>query len=332
MINTKLILKKFASSIRQASEIIETPVVSPTSGEVLIRNRYVGVNPLYDCQVCRNKIPQRSSKLGETLGVEAVGDVVGIGAGVTLLREGDCVSTVTVGSAYQTYQTAPVEQAIKIPAATAEYLTLNPTGVSALVSLQQVGNLGSNGTCIVSAAAGGLGHMLLQLMKAADNHVIAVCGSSDKAELCSYLGADRVINYRQEDLNTVLDNEYPSGIDLAYDSVGQKIFDSFVDHLAIRGRLVSIGHAADLAVESPTTVLQPRIYTKLYWKAASIHGFMNSLFVDHHQKARRELIDLYQSGRLKVIVDLKYKGIASIVPASEYLLKGFNLGKVVVSL
>jgi hypothetical protein len=332
MMNTKLILKKFASSMRQASDIVEAPIVSPASGEVLIRNRYVGINPLYDCQVCRNKIPHRSSKLGQTLGVEAVGDVVEIGAGVTELREGDCVSTVTVGSAYQTYQTVPVEHVIRIPAASAEYLTLCPTGVSALVSLQQVGKLGSNETCIVSAAAGGLGHMVVELMKAADNHVIAVCVSSHKAELCSHLGADRVIDYSHEDLDTVLSNEYPSGIDLAYDSVGQNIFDSFVDHLAVRGRLVSIGHAADLAAESPAMVLQPRIYTKLYWKAASIHGFMNSLFIDYHQQARWELNDLYQTERLKVVVDRRYDGIESIVPASEYLLEGSNLGKVVVSL
>ena len=67
----------------------------------------------------------------------------------------------------------------------------------------------SKETVLVTAAAGGTGQFAVQLAKAAGNHVIATCSSSDKAELLKRLGADRVINYRSEDVGAVLRKEYP---------------------------------------------------------------------------------------------------------------------------
>ena len=64
-------------------------------------------------------------------------------------------------------------------------------------------------TVLVTAAAGGTGQFVVQLAKAAGNHVIATCGSPDKAEYLKRLGADRVINYKNEDLKAVLKKEYP---------------------------------------------------------------------------------------------------------------------------
>ena len=64
-------------------------------------------------------------------------------------------------------------------------------------------------TVLVTAAAGGTGQFVVQLAKAAGNHVIATCGSHEKAEHLKRLGADRVINYKKEDLRSILKKEYP---------------------------------------------------------------------------------------------------------------------------
>lgn len=68
--------------------------------------------------------------------------------------------------------------------------------------------MGRGETILVTAAAGGTGQFVTQLAKAAGNHVVATCGSRDKAELLKRLGADRVINYREEDVKEVLRREY----------------------------------------------------------------------------------------------------------------------------
>ena len=69
--------------------------------------------------------------------------------------------------------------------------------------------MSSDETVLVTAAAGGTGQFVVQLAKAAGNHVIATCGSPDKAEHLKRLGADRVINYKEEDLKAILKKEYP---------------------------------------------------------------------------------------------------------------------------
>lgn len=69
--------------------------------------------------------------------------------------------------------------------------------------------MGTDETVLITAAAGGTGQFAVQLAKAAGNHVIATCSSAEKAKLLKTLGADRVINYRQEDVKTVLKQEYP---------------------------------------------------------------------------------------------------------------------------
>lgn len=75
--------------------------------------------------------------------------------------------------------------------------------------LEVAGQMTTSETILVTAAAGGTGQFAVQLAKAAGNHVIATCGGNDKAELLQRLGADRIINYREEKIADVLKREYP---------------------------------------------------------------------------------------------------------------------------
>jgi len=327
----KLVAKQFAQNFKSAIEIVELPIPKPAPDEVIIRNKFAGINAGFDTLICRGDVPYINLTLPFDLGVEAVGEVVAVGENVTDFQVGDAVVTTVRGGGYREYQAVNANLAFKVREATPEILTLMPTGVSALVALEQVGEMKSQEVVLVTAAAGGTGHIAVQLAKLADNHVIGTCGSDRKGQLLRELGCDRIINYRTQDLNQVLQEEYPNGVHLVFECVGRQVFDICVDNLAVRGRLVVVGFVSEYG-NNVEQVTQPRIYQKLFWKAASVRGFLMPLYKEHMVEARDRLLNLFYSDKLKVAVDpAKFNGIESIPAAVEYLLSGKNCGKVVVS-
>ena len=85
------------------------------------------------------------------------------------------------------------------------------------------------------------GHIGVQWAKKRGCHVIGMTSSEEKAKLLRELGADRVINYRTEDLDQVLTKEYPEGVDVVWETIGGKVFETLFKHLAPKGRLVVVG-------------------------------------------------------------------------------------------
>jgi hypothetical protein len=326
----KLVAKQFARNFKLAIALEELPIPDPAPSEIVIRNKFAGINAGFDTLICRGETPYLNLTPPFDLGVEAVGDVVAVGGEVKDFKVGDAVATTVRGGGYREYQAIASNLAVKVREATPEVLTLMPTGVSALVALEQVGEMKSQETVLVTAAAGGTGHIAVQLAKLAGNHVIGTCGSEAKAQLLNELGCDRIINYRTENLDHVLKQEYPNGINLVFDCVGKEVFDTCVDNLAVRGRLVAIGFISEYA-KAPEQITQPRIYHKLFWQAASVRGFLMPHYAEHMVEARDRLLDLFYTNQIKVAVDpTEFRGIESIASAVEYLLSGKNCGKVVV--
>lgn len=329
----KLFFARKSDSVEEALEFADAPKPDPGPGEIVVRNAFAGVNGIFDAMYVAGRIGYVPFNPPTDAGIEAVGQVAAVGAGVSRFKEGDAVAVSRLGFGYRHWGIATETETYAIPDASAEILTLVPTGISALIALERVGELKSNETVVVTAAAGGLGHIALQVAKLAGNHVIAICGGEAKGEAAKQLGADRVIDYKSEDVGTVLANHYPNGIDIAYDSVGGALFDTLVDNIAVHGRLVSTGHAADMLEGGPFDVTAPRVYTKLYWKAASIRAYLNAHFREHHRDAATRLIELHQSRDLKVLVDpTPFKGLESVADAINHLTSGKNIGKVVVDL
>lgn len=325
----KLIAKHFAQDFKSAIEIIELPIPEPAPDEIVIRNKFAGINAGFDTLLCRGEVPYLMTPPFD-LGVEAVGEVVARGDDVKDFQVGDAVVTTVRGGGYREYQAINANLAFKVREATPEVLTLMPTGVSAMLALEQVGEMKSQEVVLVTAAAGGTGHIAVQLAKLAGNHVIATCGSDAKGQLLRELGCDSIINYRTEDLNQVLKQEYPSGVNLVFECVGKQVFDICVDNLAVRGRLVVVGFISEYA-KNIEQLTQPRIYHKLFWKAASVRGFLMPLYKEYMVEARDRLFELFYTDKLKVAVDsTPFHGIESIPAAVEYLLTGQNCGKVVV--
>lgn len=326
----KLVAKNFSKDFNSAVEIVESKIPEPAEDEILIRNKFAGVNAGFDTLLCKGKIPYFSETPPIDLGVEAVGIVEAIGNKVTDFAVGDAVVTTQRGGGYREYQAIAASLAYKVAEATPEVLSLMPTGVSALVALEQVGMMTSQETVMITAAGGGTGHIAVQLAKLSGNHVIGTCGSKAKMQLLQELGCDRIINYRLENVADVLEQEYPQGIDLVFECIGKEMFDTCVENLAVRGRLVVVGFISEYG-KNLEQVSQPRIYHKLFWKAASIRGFLMPMYQEYIPEARDRLFNLFYSGQIKVAVDpSQFVGIESIPAAVDYLLKRQNCGKVVV--
>lgn len=325
-------LERIAPSFREGAEIVTLPLAEPQRGEIRVRNLYCGVNGIFDTQIARNAVDYVRIALPTFTGVEAIGVVEAVGEAVTGFAIGDAAVTVRFTGGYREANTGPASGFAPAPAATCDYLALASTGVSAMVALERIGEVKTGETVAISAAAGGLGHLLVQLAVLKGCRVIGVAGGAEKCAFVASLGAERTIDYRTEDVGAVLAREYPRGIDVAIDTVSGTIFDAFLANLANHGRLVVGGAAADLEGR-PEIVTAPRIAHAIYYKGASVRGFMNGLLTPHWDDARRRLFDLYQRGKLRVHLDSqRNQGIEGVFDGVERLLSGQSMGKVVVDL
>ena len=325
-------LERFAPSFRAAADIVDLPMTAPGTGEIMVRNRYCGVNGIFDTQIARNAVDYVPVRPPTLTGVEAAGVVEAVGAGVTDFAVGDAVATVRFTGGYREANVGPASQFARLPALEREWLALASTGVSALVALEQVGQVKDGETVAVSAAAGGLGHLIVQLAKLRGCRVVAICGGPLKAAFVRSLGADRVIDYKSEDVAAVLGGEFPNAIDLAIDTVSGGIFDAMLDNLALHGRVVVGGAASDLDGK-PEIVTAPRVVHKIYYKAASVRGFMNGLMTEHWPAAREKLFALRAAGKIQVTFDkAPFHGLPAVYDAVDRLLSGASMGKVMVDL
>jgi hypothetical protein len=324
----KLVATRLSTDFREAAEIVEEEFPELKPHEVLIRNRYAAVNAT-DVNISGGRY-QPGAEPPIDLGAEAAGVVVETGSAVKHLREGDAVLTSTLGGGYREYNVVRASNAIRVPEATPEALSIMVSGLTASIALDEVGEMSSGETVLVTAAAGGTGQYAVQLAKRAGNHVIGTCSSAEKVELLEDLGCDHPINYAEDDVADVLSERYPSGINLIYEGVGGSLFDVCVDALARYGRLLSIGYVSEYR-EGAERVTQERIYTSLLPKSASVRGFFLPHYAEHFTEHMNKLMRLQESGAIQVSIDDHvFEGIEQVADAVEYLHSGKSRGKVVV--
>jgi len=292
-------------------------------------------------------------------GFESVGVVVAAGSAVPAsLQPGAAVAATGYG-AFSEYQIVKARAALPLPSASAHFLPLLVSGLTASVALNTTGEMktvGVNGarqeTVLVTAAAGGTGLFAVQLAKAAGHHVIATCSSDDKVAVLRSLGVDRVINYKKEEFGSVLRKEYPRGIDIVYESVGGEMFLECVKNLAVKGRLIVIGFisgyedgsawkgvakngaaASSGAAVKATKKPPPPLPALLLGKSASIRGFFLNDYADQFKSHMAHLSQSVANGSLQSIVDpTRFVGLEQVPLALDRMYAGKNVGKVVVDL
>ena len=215
----------------------------PGPGEVLVAVEAVGVNFI--------EIYQRSGgypmQLPFTPGSEAAGTVRSVGAGVTTLAPGDRVASTNFRGAYAELAIVPAERATRIPdgVTTRQAAAVMLQGMTAHYLSHATHPLRRGETCLIHAAAGGVGLLLVQMAKRIGATVIGTAGSAAKLALARRAGADHAIDYGTEDwVAEVRRITNDAGVAVVYDSVGKTTFDQSLDCLARRGMLVLFGQSS----------------------------------------------------------------------------------------
>jgi NADPH2:quinone reductase len=215
----------------------------PAAGAALIRIEASGVN-FIDTYFREGRYP---AQLPYTLGQEAAGTIVSVGAEVAGFAPGDRVAWCGIPGTYATLAVAPAARLIKIPAAisTQQAAAAILQGMTAHYLLYSAYPVQPGQTILIHAGAGGTGLLLIQLAKRLGVRVITTVSTDEKAALARGAGADEVILYTREDLVArVKEITAGAGLPVVFDSVGKTTFEQSLQCLKPRGMLVLFGGAS----------------------------------------------------------------------------------------
>jgi putative PIG3 family NAD(P)H quinone oxidoreductase len=239
----------------------ERPRPEPGAGEVLIKVAATGVNRP-DVFQRRGRYPPPPGA-SDIPGLEVAGTIERLGDAVHGFAVGDAVCALVAGGGYAEYCVAPAPQCLPVPRG------LNLTAAAAIpetfftvwTNVFERGRLQPNETLLVHGGSSGIGTTAIQLARARGSRVFATAGSPEKCAACEQLGAERAINYREEDFVAVVRGlSGGSGVDVVLDMVGGDYFARNIDALAVEGRLVEIatlqGVTAELNIQ---TIMQRRL-------------------------------------------------------------------------
>lgn len=224
-------------------EWIDVDLPAPGPGEVRVRHTAVGLN-FIDTYHRRGIYPM---ELPGGLGVEAVGVVEALGEGVTEFKVGDRVGDFGPHrGSYATHRNLPAKVLLPIPDDidddTAAAALLKACTVEALV--ERCAHVQSGWPVLVHAAAGGVGLILVQWLKAIGATVIGTVSTAEKAEQARAAGADHVINYLTENTaERVRALTGGKGVRVVFDGVGMATWESSLDSCGLRGLIINYGNA-----------------------------------------------------------------------------------------
>src|SRR5881628_3886109 len=240
---------------------VERPTPVPGSGEVLIEVAAAGVNRP-DVMQRRGKYPPPPGA-SDIPGLEVAGTVDQIGPDVTGWKIGDAVCALVAGGGYAEYCVAPAPQCLPVPRGLdlVSAAAIPETFFTVWTNVFDRGRLRASESILVHGGSSGIGTTAIQLARARGSRVFATAGSAAKCAACEGLGAERAINYRDEDFVAVIREATGGrGVDVVLDMVGGDYFARNIDALAVEGRLVEIatlqGVKAELNIQ---TVMQRRL-------------------------------------------------------------------------
>ena len=230
---------------------------APGSNEVLIKIAAAGVNYIDTYQ--RSGLYQVPLPL--TLGLEAAGVVEEVGDGVTKYNKGDRVAYTSVPGAYAEYASVPEEKLVSLSGDVSfnEGAAAMLQGCTAHYLCKSTYQVKQGDSCLIHAAAGGVGLLLIQMVKNAGGFVIGTVSTDDKANLAKEAGADEVILYSEKDFEAEVNRiTAGDGVNVVYDSVGKSTFEKSINCLSRLGFMVLYGNASGPVTEFNPATLGPK--------------------------------------------------------------------------
>jgi len=256
----------------------DVPEPTPGAGQAAVKIAAAGIN-FIDVYF---RTGAYKAPLPLTLGLEGAGTVSAIGSGVTDLKVGDTVAWTGVPGSYAEMNTVPADRLVKVPAGLSakDGAAAMLQGLTAHYLVKSSYPLKKGDTCLVHAAAGGMGLLLCQMGKMLGATVIGTVSTEEKAALAKGAGADHVILYSRQDFEPEVKSITGGrGVDVVYDGVGASTFDKSLNCLRPRGFMILFG-----AASGPVPPLDLQVI--------NVRGslFLQRPSLNHHIATREELL------------------------------------------
>lgn len=303
------------------------PVPVPREGEVLIRVAYAGVN--------RPDVLQRSGKYppppdaSPYIGLEVSGQVAAIGAGVTDWKTGDAVCALCNGGGYAEYVAVPAGQVLPAPRGLSmvQAAALPETYFTVWANVIERGRLAAGETILIHGGSSGIGLTAIQMAKAWGATVYTTVGGADKAKVCSALGADAVINYREQDfVEEIAKLTGKRGVDVILDMVGGEYIAKNLRSLALEGRLVQIAFLQTPKVEVDWTTLMVR---RLTFTGSTLRARPAADKARLARELRAQIWPKLEAGRMLPYIFREFD-LADAAKAHELMESSTHIGKIML--
>ena len=306
--------------------IVETPVPTPKDGQVLVRNRFLSLDPYMRGRMNEGRSYAAKAEIGQVMTGEGVGEV--IESKNPRFSAGD---TVTAHAGWQQYAVSDGSNLRKVDPSvkplSAHLGVVGMPGVTAWIGLLDIGQPKPGDTVVVSAASGAVGSVVGQLAKLARCRVVGVAGGRQKCDyVVTELGFDACIDHRGDDLKRALADATPNGIDVYFENVGGPILDLVLARSNPFSRIALCGMVSQYNATDPYGVKSLMMAVGMRIK---LQGFIVSDHMNRWPEALQRLGQYVRDGKIKYRETVT-EGIENAPRAFIGLLKGENFGKQVV--
>jgi len=304
----------------------ERPVPQPGEGEIVIRNAFAGVNRPDALQRAGNYAPPPDAS--DLPGLESAGEVAAVGPGVTRWKEGDRVCALLPGGGYAEYSRTPAEHALPVPQGMGlkEAACLPETFFTVWSNVFMRGGLASGQVFLVHGGSSGIGTTAIQLAATLGARVFATAGSAEKCAACAELGAERAINYREEDFVEIL--REAGGADLILDMVGGDYLPRNVKALADDGRLQQIAFLQGPKVELNFAQVMTR---RLTISGSTLRPQSREAKAAIARELEEKVWPLLDAGRVAPVMDSTFP-LVEAAQAHERMESSGHIGKIVLEI
>ncbi len=304
--------------------VVERPRPVAAPGQVVIKVAYAGVNRPDALQRAGAYAPPKGAS--DLPGLEASGEVVSVGEGVSIVAVGDLVCALLPGGGYAEYVATPAAHCLPVPDGLdlKQAACLPETFFTVWSNVFGRGNLQAGERLLVHGGSSGIGTTAIQLAQALGARVFATAGSDEKCAACVSLGAERAINYRDEDFVSVMKAE--GGADVILDMVGGDYIPRNLKCLADDGRLVQIAFLAGPKVELNFVHVMTR---RLTITGSTLRPQSDLIKAGIAQELHKTVWPLLATGRIAPVMDQCFD-LADAAAAHARMESSQHIGKIVL--
>ncbi len=305
-------------------KLTQRPVPTPRAGEVVIRVAFAGVNRPDALQRAGMYNPPKGAS--DLPGLEAAGEIAAIGAGVSNWSVGDAVCALLPGGGYADYVATPAAHCLPVPDGMdlKQAACLPETFFTVWSNVFMRGALKGGERFLVHGGSSGIGTTAIQLANVFGARVFTTAGTDAKCKVCTALGAERAINYRDADFVEVIRAE--GGADLILDMVGGDYLPRNVKSLADDGRLVQIAFLQGPKVELNFAHVMMRRLTITGSTLRPQSDLAKGRIAD---ELRTQVWPLLAAGRLAPVMDSTY-ALSDAAQAHAHMESSTHIGKIVL--